>query len=49
MKAFSGIKKVVYLFIIFGTIQVSVAQEETRSQFWSQVRFGGGIGLSFGD
>lgn len=49
MKAFSGIKKVLILFLVLGAIQVGTAQEETRSKFWSQVRFGGGIGLSFGN
>lgn len=32
----------------FSTLSFSQIQEET-SNFWSHVRFGGGIGLSFGD
>lgn len=43
------IKKNVFLFIIiYNCISIVNAQQNT-TDFWNKVRFGGGIGLSFGD
>lgn len=41
--------KLLVLFIFTICFSISSNAQETRSQFWQQVRFGGGIGLSFGD
>ena len=41
--------KLLDLFILSICFSISSNAQETRSQFWQQVRFGGGIGLSFGD
>jgi len=41
--------KLLVLFIFTICFSISSSAQETRSQFWQQVRFGGGIGLSFGD
>ena len=41
--------KLLVLFIFSICFSISSNAQETRSQFWQQVRFGGGIGLSFGD
>ncbi len=38
---------IILIFLIFST--VNFAQDTSRSPFWSNVRFGGGIGLSFGN
>jgi hypothetical protein len=42
-----SIRIIVFLFIVLSFSNVQ-AQEE-RSNFWSQVQYGGGLGLSFGD
>ena len=49
MKVFLNVKKISFLLLFFLAASNLSAQEEIRSQFWSQVRFGGGIGLSFGN
>ena len=41
--------KLPVLFIFVICFSISSNAQETPSQFWQQVRFGGGIGLSFGD
>jgi hypothetical protein len=43
------LNKLLVLFIFTICFSISSSAQETRSQFWQQVRFGGGIGLSFGD
>lgn len=35
--------------IIFSTVKAQENRQNTSSKFWHNVRFGGGIGLSFGD
>ncbi len=42
------IKKFVLLLVIIGFSNTIIAQNQEK-QFWDHVRFGGGIGLSFGD
>jgi hypothetical protein len=39
----------VFLATVFLLISLSSKAQQEPSSFWSQVRFGGGIGLSFGD
>lgn len=42
-------EKVIALFVLtFFCFQLSFSQE-TKSEFWSHVRYGGGLGLNFGD
>ena len=41
------IKECAFLFCLFPLILL--AQNNTQNDFWNHVRFGGGIGLSFGD
>jgi hypothetical protein len=43
------LNKLLVLFIFTICFSITSSAQETRSQFWQQVRFGGGIGLSFGD
>lgn len=50
MNTFSLIsKKTILFFIIIYNIINTTNAQQTNSSFWNQVRFGGGIGLSFGD
>ncbi len=50
MNTFSLISKnIVLFFIIFYTTINTTTAQQNNSSFWNQVRFGGGIGLSFGD
>lgn len=42
-------KKIATVFIIVFSCLGSIAAQESKSDFWNHVRFGGGIGLSFGD
>ena len=50
MNTFSLIsKKTVLFFIIIYTAINTTNAQQNNSSFWNQVRFGGGIGLSFGD
>ena len=54
MKASYKIRKKITLLTVFGCLifGLSFSQETTQKQksdFWNHVRFGGGIGLSFGD
>lgn len=50
MNIFSLISKnIVLFFIIFYTTINTTTAQQNNSSFWNQVRFGGGIGLSFGD
>ncbi|WP_335972572.1 alpha-ketoglutarate decarboxylase [Gaetbulibacter jejuensis] len=51
MKTFStkfNLKKIILLILISVCFNTVNAQEKT-SDFWNYVRFGGGVGLSFGD
>ncbi|MGG5486874.1 MULTISPECIES: alpha-ketoglutarate decarboxylase [Flavobacteriaceae] len=51
MKTFStkfNLKKIILLILISVCFNTVNAQENT-SDFWNHVRFGGGVGLSFGD
>ncbi len=43
-----GIKKIIFTILILFIGQITQAQEQ-KSEFWSHVMFGGGVGLSFGD
>ena len=52
LSSFLNIKKFVLLILILLVTNFTMAQvkaEKTKSEFWKHVRFGGGIGLSFGD
>jgi len=50
MNTFSLVsKKTILFFIIIYNIINTTNAQQTNSYFWNQVRFGGGIGLSFGD
>lgn len=40
--------KCLFIFLLFFSLQLT-AQEKHKAPFWSKVKFGGGIGLSFGD
>jgi hypothetical protein len=40
--------KCLFIFLLFFSLQLT-AQEKQKAPFWSKVKFGGGIGLSFGD
>lgn len=42
-------KKIVVILIIFCSSFMSAQIQETRSDFWSHVRYGGGVGLNFGN
>ena len=42
-------KKSNYLILVFFIILTSVTAQEKKNEFWDNVRFGGGVGLSFGD
>ena len=42
-------KKIVLILIIIFSCFGSTTAQETKSDFWNHVRFGGGIGLNFGD
>jgi len=39
----------VVFFVVLTSLNFNVIAQEENSKFWNQVRFGGGIGLSFGD
>lgn len=39
----------VVFFVVLTSFNFNVIAQEENSKFWNQVRFGGGIGLSFGD
>lgn len=41
-------KNILFLFVTFFCIQSIVGQQKTND-FWNHVRFGGGVGLNFGD
>jgi len=41
--------KLLILFIFVICLSIPSNAQEIRSHFWQQVRFGGGVGLSFGD
>ena len=43
------IKKIVLFFAIIFTGLSTIGAQQNNNTFWNQVRFGGGIGLSFGD
>lgn len=43
------IKKIALFFIIFYPCSNLLNAQQSNSDFWNHVRFGGGIGLSFGD
>lgn len=54
MKTTSFFKKAYFILlilncIIFSTEKAQENRQNTSSKFWHNVRFGGGIGLSFGD
>lgn len=54
MKTTYFFKKVYFILlilncIIFSTVKAQENRQNTSSKFWHNVRFGGGIGLSFGD
>lgn len=50
MNTFSLVsKKTILFFIIIYNIINTTNAQQNNSSFWNQVRFGGGIGLSFGD
>jgi hypothetical protein len=50
MRTFSIIiKKIALFFIIFYTCSNLLNAQQSNNEFWNHVRFGGGIGLSFGD
>ncbi|XMO88225.1 alpha-ketoglutarate decarboxylase [Algibacter sp. AS12] len=42
-------KKIVLLFTILLFCSLNVNAQDTPSDFWDHVRFGGGLGLNFGD
>ncbi|OUR94796.1 alpha-ketoglutarate decarboxylase [Flavobacteriales bacterium 34_180_T64] len=42
-------KNITCLIIVFFLILTSITAQEKNNKFWENVRFGGGIGLSFGD
>ena len=49
-KLLPGTYKFVFILLFLGTCSAGMAQSTyTNSSFWSQVRYGGGIGLSFGN
>ena len=39
----------VVFFVVLMSLNFNVIAQEENSKFWNQVRFGGGIGLNFGD
>lgn len=41
--------KTTFFILVFGFCFISANGQEPPSHFWQQVRFGGGVGLSFGD
>ncbi len=49
MKALFGIRTVVIALLFMGVSTSVSAQDQEPHPFWSNVRFGGGIGLSFGN
>jgi len=52
LSRFFNKKNIVFLIFSLFIMSSSIAQEESqkqKSEFWKHVRFGGGIGLSFGD
>ena len=42
-------KKTFFILIIFLTTTTHISAQKSDSTFWNQVRFGGGLGLNFGD
>lgn len=36
-----------FIFLILFSFSISLSAQQTQSEFWNNVRFGGGIGLSF--
>ena len=45
---FKKLKVIIILIMMFCNIELIVAQDQT-GDFWNHVRYGGGIGVSFGD
>ena len=45
---FKKLKVIIILIMVFCNIELIVAQDQT-GDFWNHVRYGGGIGVSFGD
>ena len=51
-KHFSSLKNIAFfaiLVMIFVPVNGQTLDQKSKSDFWNHVRFGGGIGLSFGD
>ncbi|SFC89035.1 alpha-ketoglutarate decarboxylase [Algibacter pectinivorans] len=42
-------KKIVFLFAFLLFYSLNITAQDTQSNFWDHVRFGGGLGLNFGD
>jgi len=42
-------KSFLVIFLIIFDLSVSFSQEDSNSNFWNNVSFGGGIGLNFSD
>ncbi len=49
MKFFRNIRFLLLSLLIFSTFQASSQTNPQRSDFWQKVRFGGGVGVSFGE